>query len=153
MLDDLFSNRANDSSDTRDSTHCPTTRELRELRGAASDRARQSSDCWQNGYAQRNDLDFIPPLSCAHCNVSEKLQNVPEDMGYSNRRFRHDRPNDQPWNAARRLDSCKNRTVYITALDAVDKDTGVHRRSSQAKNLYTDGILAGVGGWARETDT
>lgn len=150
---DLCSNRANDSSQTRGLEHRSSTREHRRLRAAASDTALQTSYYCKNGHDRKKKSESKLPYCCSSCNLSEELHNVPRDTGYAYHRVLHDSPYDQPWSVQSRLHSCKDNTTNTARLDAGHQDLGNPRRSLPSTNFHMDGVLAGVGSWAKDTHT
>ena len=146
VLDRSSSIPANDSGHQSITTHHNTTHENRQISAAASDPGPQSSHCCSVLHGRSSHSAF---KSCPSCNLSKDLQNVPEDLNYSIRRFLEDSSDDEPWIAQ---SSCSDNTMCTAAADAGDQNLGIHRRALRSKSLHLDRVLADVGDWAKDID-
>lgn len=137
---------ANDSSHPSNTPHHHTTHQNRQMSAAASDPGPQSSHHCSILYRRSSHSAF---KTCHSYNLSKYLRNVPEELNYSIRRFLEDSPYDEPWIAQ---GSCSDNTTFTTAVDAGDTKLGIRRRELRSKSLHSDGVLAGVGDWAKDND-
>ena len=135
---------ANDSGHQSNTTDHHPTHENSQISAAASDPGPQSYRSILRGRRSHSASE-----SCPSCNLSKDLQNVPEDLNYSIRRFLEDSPYDEPWIAQ---SSCSDNIMRTTTADAKDQNLGIRRRAWRSKSLHLDRGLAGVGDWAKDID-
>ena len=146
MLDCSSGIPTNDSGHPSNTPHHHTTHENRQMSAAASDPGPQSSHRCSILHHRSSHSAY---KTCPSRNLSKHLRNVHEDLNYRIRRFLEDSPYDEPWIAQ---GSCSDDTTFTTAVDAGDNNLGIHRRELRLKNLHSDGVLAGVGDWAKDND-
>ena len=147
VLECSFSFPAKNSGHPSNTPHHHTPHKDRQLSAAVSDPGPQSSHRCSILHRRSSHSAF---KSCPIHNLSKDLQNVPEDLNFSIRRFLEDSPYDEPWIAQ---GSCSDNTTFQTAADVGDKNTDSHKRGLRLKGLHLDRmILAGVGDWAGDID-
>ena len=146
VLDCSSSIPAYDSIHPSNTPHHHTMHRTRQTSAASSDPGPQSSHHCSILRRRSSHSAFRP---CSSCNLAKDLQNVPEDLNYSIRRFLEDSPYDEPWIAQ---GSCSDNAMFTTAADAGQESSVIDRRGLRSKNPQLDRILAGVGDWAKDID-